>query len=332
MLMKLRHKKRNKGYTLIELLIANGLGIMMIAGVVQVFTSNSQTIRVVDASARVQESGRIAMDMLAKDVRMADYWGCSQTSDILNHLVDNSTTPPTADDDYDETIHNPSNAAGLAGANDISTATTIDSINVKLLTDTITFRGSSQLNGVKVIKPYMTTVAAAIHITDGADIPQGTLLLVSDCEGGDYFSNSAGNTLTSGTLAHNTGNVSNINNQIQPMSHTYKGNAVLSMPYSTTYFVGEGTNSAYSLYRYQPELGRTDELIPNVTDLQLTYGEDTTGDNSANLYADADTADIDNAMAVRITVTLESPNDNIVGSDPLRREYTTTATIRNRLL
>lgn len=325
------HKRTNKhtqrGYTLLELLVANGLGIMMIAGIVQVFSSNSQSIRVVDASARVQESGRIALDILAKDVRMADYWGCApDPSTILNHL-DTSDTP-----DYDPDIHNPKAAKGLAGQNNVSSIS-IDGIAVKDGSDTITFRGASPLNGVQVLPPFMPTPSAMVGINTGNNIPQGTILLISNCSGGDYFSNTHVDTSTSGNLVHNTGvdGTGIVRNATKPFSQTYQGDAVVSSTYTTTYFLGTGSAGGFSLYRYQPELGRTDEIIPNVADMQLVYGHDTTANGSADHFVDA-TASLDNVIAVRITLTIESPNSNIVAGDPLRREYSTIATIRNRLL
>jgi len=327
----IRSHQHNKGYTLIELLIATGLGIMMLSGVMQVFTSNSQTIRVVDASARVQESGRIALDMMARDVRIADYWGCANTVDILNHLDTSG-----ADTDYDPATDNPTNAAGLAGQDNISTSVTIGGINVTTGTDTITFRGASQLNGVKVESPYMTVNSAALHINTGANLPKGTKILITDCEGGDYFSNTANNTSASGTINHNTGNLptpGHVNNSIKNMSHTYSSNAVISTPYTTTYFIGPGSTGGTSLYRYYPETTiLPDEIIPNVTDLQLQYGYDTNNSNSANRFQNAAAANLDATIAVRITITIESPNGNIVNGNPLSREYSTTATIRNRLL
>lgn len=321
-------RKNNQGYTLIELLVANGLGVLMIAGIVQIFNSNSQSIRFVDASSRVQEGGRIGVDMIAKDVRLADYWGCApDPSDIVNHLDPN-------DSDYDANIHNPTATVGLASQNDVSTVITIGSVTVTQGTDTITFRGSEALNGVRVVVPYMPTVAANIQITNGADIPLGTPVLISNCTGGDFFSNTNGNTLQNGNLVHNTGQINAtgaVDNATQQLSQTYKGDAVISTVYATTYFVGTGSNGGNSLYRFEGT-GNADELIPNVSNLQFEFGEDSNSDGSVDRFADAGSVNLDNAIAVRITLTLESPQNNIVAGGPLSRAYSTTTTIRNRSL
>ena len=138
--------QRNKGYTLLELLIANGLGIMLIAGVMQIFSSNSQSIRVVDASSRVQESGRTALDLLTEDIRMADYWGCMPpASSITNHL------DPT-DPQFDSEVHSPDSSDGLSGVNETAAGitipgaavvTTLPKITVRAGTDTMKFRAST---------------------------------------------------------------------------------------------------------------------------------------------------------------------------------------------
>lgn len=291
---KITNKHIQRGYTLIELMVANGLGIMLITGVVQVFTSNSQSIRVVDASARVQETGRIALDMMTKDIRMADYWGCAATGDILNHL-------DTADADYDPAIHNPTSAAGLAGQNDVSSITMgnpVSPISVLDGTDTITFKGASPLNGVKIETPYMNVAAATIHVDvgAGASLPKGMVLLITNCSGGDFFSNTSMNTASGGNLIHATGNLpaaGHVDNSIKNLSQTYSDDAVISSPYTKTYFVGTGSAGGTSLYRYQPELGRTDEIIPNVTDMQLVYGDDTNSSGSVDRFADASIANLD---------------------------------------
>lgn len=79
---------RQQGLSLIELMIALVLGTLLTLGVVQLFVSNSQTYRLNEANARVQESGRMGLEMMTRAVRGAGYYGCAPVvSDARQSVV-----------------------------------------------------------------------------------------------------------------------------------------------------------------------------------------------------------------------------------------------------
>lgn len=67
---------RQRGLSLIELLISLGLGIVVLLGVTQIFIHTLLSDRVATAAARAQETGRAALDTIARDARRAGYIGC----------------------------------------------------------------------------------------------------------------------------------------------------------------------------------------------------------------------------------------------------------------
>jgi type IV pilus assembly protein PilW len=68
-------------------MIAMVLGLMILAGVVQLFIASRQTYQTTDAVARVQENGRFAVDMLRPSLREAQTGGfCAGAMAITNHL------------------------------------------------------------------------------------------------------------------------------------------------------------------------------------------------------------------------------------------------------
>jgi type IV pilus assembly protein PilW len=74
---------KQSGISLIEIMIALLIGLFLLDGVLQLFSSAQQTYRMQSNLARLQENGRFALDFLERDIRMAGYWGCmSSTSDI----------------------------------------------------------------------------------------------------------------------------------------------------------------------------------------------------------------------------------------------------------
>jgi len=321
--------RKNNGYTLLELLVANALGLMVLAGVVQVFSANSQSIRVLNANTNVQEGGRIGLELLSRDIRMADYWGCMpDPSSIVNHLN-------TTDSDYDPTKHNPTTSAGLDGANDVGTLT-LGGVTVKPGTDVLYLKGIAPNPDVRILPPYMPTVSATIKVNTGVTtLPEGALVLITNCNGGDFFTNTSNNTETGSQVLHTIGNVTAtgaVNNTSKNLSQTYKGDAIISTLVSKAYFVGANTKGGTSLYRYDEQDDNLMELIPNVADLQFQYGENNGTDHSVDKYGDAGTVTMDMVISVRTTLVMASSDTSVISSGSLQREYSTTTTIRNRLL
>ena len=59
------------GLSMIELMVAITIGLILSAGIIQIFSNSKNTYRVEESLSRVQESGRLALDFIANDVRMA---------------------------------------------------------------------------------------------------------------------------------------------------------------------------------------------------------------------------------------------------------------------
>ncbi|KKM22247.1 hypothetical protein LCGC14_1627350, partial [marine sediment metagenome] len=47
--------KKNNGFSLVELMVALVIGLVLIGGVIELFTSTRQTYRIQDMKARMQE-------------------------------------------------------------------------------------------------------------------------------------------------------------------------------------------------------------------------------------------------------------------------------------
>ena len=64
------------GMTLIEIMIALLIGAFLVGGVLQIFINTKQSYRMAENFSRFQENGRLALDLIGRDVRVAGYWGC----------------------------------------------------------------------------------------------------------------------------------------------------------------------------------------------------------------------------------------------------------------
>jgi len=82
------HSHRNtpreaRGFSLVELLLALALGLVVVAGIVQLFVGNQQSYAVLTGQARLQENGRFALEFISRASRSAGFLGCIQEPETL---------------------------------------------------------------------------------------------------------------------------------------------------------------------------------------------------------------------------------------------------------
>ena len=73
-------KHKQVGLSLIELMISITLGLVLMAGVVQMFVSSKSVFTTQQSMSRIQETGRLAIEFLSRDIRMAGFYGCFRPS------------------------------------------------------------------------------------------------------------------------------------------------------------------------------------------------------------------------------------------------------------
>ncbi|MBB1517917.1 PilW family protein [Aquipseudomonas guryensis] len=83
---------KQQGLTLIELMVTLLLSSFLLLGILQLFISTNSTDRANASLARLQENGRIALDMLKQDLRRTGYQGCA--SPTLTSRPNSSRTFP----------------------------------------------------------------------------------------------------------------------------------------------------------------------------------------------------------------------------------------------
>ena len=94
MISRLRDMQQQRGVGLIELMVAMLIGLFLILGAVTVFNQSRNTYRVSEGVARLQETARLAMDVIESDIRMANYWGMNNRADYIVNRAAPSQPPP----------------------------------------------------------------------------------------------------------------------------------------------------------------------------------------------------------------------------------------------
>jgi type IV pilus assembly protein PilW len=92
--MRAANSEFQRGVSLIELMIALVIGLFLILGAVTVYNQSRRTYQASEAVARLQESARLAMEVIEADVRMADFWGMSNRADIIENRAGPGESPP----------------------------------------------------------------------------------------------------------------------------------------------------------------------------------------------------------------------------------------------
>lgn len=80
--MELKNVKQrgSKGFSIVELMVAILIGLIILAGVIQVVISSKTTFLGQEEMSFIQENARYAVDLLGKDLQSAGYWGCAGPS------------------------------------------------------------------------------------------------------------------------------------------------------------------------------------------------------------------------------------------------------------
>lgn len=85
------------GLSLIELMIALVLGLLIMAGMIQLFSASKVTYNMTEGLARVQENARFSFEFLARDLRMAGARPMCGGAEIPDAVIDNWVDPSLND-------------------------------------------------------------------------------------------------------------------------------------------------------------------------------------------------------------------------------------------
>lgn len=334
-------KQRQRGLSLIELMIAMTIGLVIIGAVGSLFLTTRQASRTTESMSRMQEGARYALQALARDVRMAGYVGCGNLENIPMNAIANPPGPGLTF------------ATAITGNDEGAGPSTIGTI-ARPAGDAIIIGGA--FGGGVFLDGNMGVANANIQLAcdptcNPYNFVPDEVLLITDCVSSDEFrANNVSNSGTITTIAHSSAvNTTNF------LSRAYGPDAFVIRPQQYTYFIGTNPAGKRSLYRnvsnavpvtVAPAPPAT-ELVEDVWNMQVQFGVDTNDDDAADDYINpAAVTNWTQVVSTRISLVMVSPENGITTSAQTytlngaavtatdRRMYqvfTTTVGIRNRL-
>ena len=319
------------GLTLVELMVAITIGLIILTAVARLFVTSRSTYTIEEGLARVQESGRFAVEFLSQDIRMAGYAGCSAnlTGGQVGNLVDPPASPTTFNPDgvagYKYTCTSsctgalsewsPSSPIPLSDyflTGSIMPISGTDILVIQHADTTGTHLTGNSVPSNANIKIINTTALAGM-------IAVGDILMISDCKAADIIKV---NSTSSGSGTKTITHIYNPTNN--KLLHDYGNDAEIMKLVTRVYFIGRRDNSSSNpaaLYRKElsGSLLVAQELVEGVEVMKLSYGEDTdtTKDGVPNIYRTSPSA-VSNwrqvltvrvGLLVRTSTTVDQEND-----------------------
>jgi type IV pilus assembly protein PilW len=312
-----------KGLSIVELLVALALGLILTAGIYQVFVGSTTSYALNEDLSRLQENGRFAVYLLRREVRGAGYLGCLQDVTSLQNTV--AQTTPGVDDfvyDFKNAVY------GLeAGASTWSDESgTVDptltgSANMGLTnpvagSDILVVRGIDPEFDIEVAGK-MNTVSAEVKLTSGLatagllDTGGDDIILLTDCEAAVVFA-STSYTDSNGNTTHNTG-TGTPGNSTKNFTHMFDIGSYAFFPQTVTYYIRNNDSGQPCLYR-KVNQNPVEELVEGIENMQIRYGEDTDGDRTADTYNTANNVgDWSDIVSVRIGLLMRTIDEVLRG-------------------
>lgn len=322
--MKMTQANRlQAGMTLIELMVAMALGAFLILGVVNVFLANKDSSQIETSLARLQENGRIALDLLVSDLRDAYYVGCisHKSPDTLsqNIMAQNVTWVPFAG--YERTAQGFQPALPTALSTEFGGPATTAG-NARLGSDIVYVSHGRRI--LTATDADVGSAASSIPIASNPEcISQGETVIIASCSAAKLFrvTNSPKCDGTPTSLAFDlTGNVTDT------LGTDFPEGTELMQTFEKTWYVADtgrrrtpNNIPVYALYRLTN--GQPLEMVEGVEYMQILYGEDLGLGQLRYVPANNGSLDLsgENIISVRVALLMQSFEQVLDAPDT--REY-----------
>lgn len=335
-------KRASRGFSVVELMIGLTLSLFILAALAQAFTFASQSRRSQEATNRLMDNGRTALELLARSVRLASYWGCVgvDNQDLSLHRDATDSADPTG-----------IRARGIFGvdatgtaASQITTWRALDDVTTRL-SRTVELRTGETFDGSGLYTPPSSAADKGLFVTSTAGFSENDWVSVNNCAVGDVFKISK---VGAGTLTYGS--------TCTTCSRRQTTGAVVQRILRERFYINPSLSAANRKALWVERNGVAQELIPGIEDMRITYGLDVNADGIVEQYVPASTVNAvcvtdgdatcwSQVAAVRIALLASTVDDgvtttrqtyqyngtpNIQAQDRrLRREFVSVLSVRN---
>ena len=327
-----KFKNSAKGLSLVELLVALALASIVTIAVIQLFIQNKESYVAHESVTRLQENGRYAIQLLKRDLRASDYWGCSPS-----FIAEAGNDPSTNTVEATTSVLNP--APGIVSSiQGTDGAATVGGDGYTQRPDTFSFSGLQSARAfplnVSLESPGDDPISIRLDSATATNIQPNEILTISNCNQSITFqvTNDVDSTITgtapniTATIQHGTtplasGPSTIYNNTTDELQAIYNWDREQTSIYRNTRI-----NATYSIALDDhdsdggavtpaiPTLMRNIgngaiPIVPGVENMQIVYGEDTDADNQADRYINATSVtNWEAVVSARISILVRSPN------------------------
>lgn len=326
------HASRQRGFGLVEVMVALVLGLIVVGGAVVLLMTTRQANTTTENLSRVQDSVRTSFDLVSREVREAGSTPCDAQQATANVLHGAQVVPPTWWASWDEPVRGyggstafPGAAFGSAVGERVEGTSAIlvrygsphDSIAVSShVPATATFTMNKPEHSVRVDDIVMVCnyKHAAIFQVTAVDTSAGTVTHADTVSAPGNCSKGLGLP----TVCTATGK-----------SYEFTPGSLFGRFVAVGWYIGNNgraSSGGRSLYR----VTRTgaEEVADGVRDMQITYllpaGTDYVAASSVTSWSEV--------LAVRFDITFESPETSVTsasGAQRLTRSVGFTVNLRN---
>jgi len=339
-----RYSRTCAGFSLVELMISVLIGAFVLNGIVDVYGGSKQTYRAIEELSRLQENARYSMQIITRTARNAGYNGCSTRQGPLTNTLNNPNSVEfdfaSGASGFEATSSAPGSTVTIASeypsASGSWSGGTVPSAVTALAvagSDILVLRGPAgdnvpiarNNNGSQVFAETVTSNRGICPDSNPSlsGFCDGDIVMVTDCAKSRVFqitglaqtsSNPCSSAEPCANLLHSSsgtpGNaISSWGGSSAPDAERFGPDADIVRIQTSLFFVGVGTDGSPALYQRLDGAAPV-ELIPGVENMQVLYGEDTSGDGVANQYRTADSvADEQAIVSLRISLLLRTSNE-----------------------
>ena len=354
-----------RGFSLIELMIALLLGLIVIGSAGSIYLANKRAYAATEVLGRVQESSRIAFELMARDIREAAAVPCAKDIPIANVLdrTRSGTAPPPTDWKYNFG----DGVLGYEPGDAMSDVAASGTGSRYPGTDAIELHSGAD-SGITVETHHAPS--AQFKVNKAGFIQDGDILMVCDFNQASIFQVTNANN-SNVTIVHNAGNSETPGNCTKALGYPvdcsaqctgsgggggsggngngnggggsgpsnnksckeYGRNSMIVRFRGVRWYVGRNAQGGGSLYRMNLANSLTgstvmpEEVTDGVDNMQLSYLLD-----GADDYVPAAAGmDWKKVKAVKVIVTLSRLDSLATGTNAVARQLNYTVTIRNRV-